>query len=207
MFGGFRQTKPVHKIKLDYQKAPVVFGPWKESAQQLLREAALIGKLPVYAKRCSDPAALLVPPDVIARLMTVRGGLPDHPIRPTMKATGGDEHLLRVLQTGTLLVRQNEFASWYKAERRRNRWPSQHGKKKRGAGRPTKMTAALRSAVTDALRERGQVSVAELHRTLIASGRSDIPSIDTLERFLNQLYRETGDPHFFRAKRRRRKRD
>jgi hypothetical protein len=84
---------------------------------------------------------------------------------------------------------------------------AQHGKKKRGAGRPTKMTAALRSAVTDALRERGQVSVAELHRTLIASGRSDIPSIDTLERLLNQLYRETGDPHFFRAKRRRRKRD
>ena len=29
MFGGFRQTKPVHKIKLEYQKAPVVFGPWK----------------------------------------------------------------------------------------------------------------------------------------------------------------------------------
>jgi hypothetical protein len=75
------------------------------------------------------------------------------------------------------------------------------------AGRPTKMTAALRSAVTDALRERGQVSVAELHRTLIASDRSDIPSIDTLERLLDQLYRETGDPHFFRAKRRRRKRD
>ena len=172
----------------------------EKSAQQLLREAALIGKLPVYAKRCSDPAALLVPPDVIARLMTVRGGLPDHPIRPTMKATGGDEGLLRVLQTGTLLVRQNELASWYKAERRRNRWPSQHGKKKRGAGRPTKMTAALRSAVTNALRERGQVSVAELHRTLLASGRSDIPSIDTLERLLNQLYRETGDPHFLQTR-------
>jgi hypothetical protein len=61
--------------------------------------------------------------------------------------------------------------------------------------------------MADALREHGQVSVAELHRTLIASGRSDIPSIDTLERLLNQLYRETGDPLFFRTRRRRRKRD
>jgi hypothetical protein len=174
-----------------------VFGAWKEYAQQRVRTAAVSGELPVYAKSCSDPAPLLVPPDVIARLMVVRGGLPDHPIRPTMKATGGDERLLGVLQSGMLLVRQNEFASWYKAERRKNRWPSQRGRKKRGAGRPTKMTAALRSAMADALREHGQVSVAELHRTLIASGRSDIPSIDTLERLLNQLYRESGRPALF----------
>jgi hypothetical protein len=56
MFGGFRQTKPVHKIKLDFQKAPVSFGPWKEYAQQRVRVAAVTGKLRVYAKCCSDPA-------------------------------------------------------------------------------------------------------------------------------------------------------
>jgi hypothetical protein len=208
MFGGFPQTKPVHKIKRDYQKAPVVFGPWKEYAQQRVRMAAVIGELPVYAKNCSDPAPLLVPPDVIARLMVVRGGLPDHPIRPTLKIVGGNERLLRVLQTGTLLVREKEFASWYKAERRRNRWPSQHSSKKgRGAGRPTKMTAALQRAVADALREHSDVSVAQLHRILLASGRCEVPSVDTLERLLGRLYRETGDPRFFRAKRRRRKRD
>jgi hypothetical protein len=207
MFGGFRQTKPVHKIKLDFQKAPVSFGPWKEYAQQRVRVAAVTGKLRVYAKCCSDPAPLLVPPDVIARLMIVRGGLPDHPIRPTLKIAGGNERLLRVLQTGMLLVRESEFASWYKAERRRNRWPSQHSsRKKRGAGRPTKTTAALRSAVADALREGGHISVAEPRRILIASGRSDVASVDTLERLVDQLHRETGDPHFFRAKRRPRQR-
>jgi hypothetical protein len=52
MFGGFPQAKPVHKIKRDYQKAPVVFGPWKEYAQQRVRMAATMGELPVYAKSC-----------------------------------------------------------------------------------------------------------------------------------------------------------
>jgi hypothetical protein len=208
MFGGLPQAKPVHKIKRDYQKASVVFGPWKESAQQRVRMAAVRGELPVYVKSCSDPTPLLVPPDVIARLMVVRGGLPDHPIRPTLKIVGGNERLLRVLQTGTLLVREKEFASWYNAERRRSRWPSQQSSKKsRSAGRPTKMTAALQRAVADALRGHLDVSVAQLRRMLLASGRSDVPSVDTLERLLGQLYRETGDPRFFRAKRRRRKRD
>src|SRR6516165_6132455 len=95
---------------------------------------------------CSDQAPLLVPPEVIDRLMVVRGGPPDHPIRPTLKIAGGDEHLLHMLKIGTLVVCESEFAYWYKAERRRNRWPSQHSStKKRGAGRPTKRTA-LRNA-------------------------------------------------------------
>lgn len=166
MFGGYRQPKPVHKIKLDYQKAPVGFGSWKEYAQQRVRAAAVFGKLPVYVQCCSNAAPLLVPPDVIARLMVVRGGLPDHPIRPTLKIAGGNERLLSVLKTGILLVRENDFASWYKAERRGSRWPSQFSsKKRRSAGRPTKMTADLRSAAADALREHGQVSIAQLRRT------------------------------------------
>jgi hypothetical protein len=207
MFGGYRQPKPVHKIKLDYQKAPVGFGAWREYAQQRVRAAAVFGKLPVYVQRCSDPGPLLVPPDVIARLMVIRGGLPDHPISPTLKIAGGNERLLHVLETGILLVRENDFAPWYKAERRGSRWPSQYSsKKRRSAGRPTKMTANLRSAAADELREHGQVSIAQLRRILIASGHRDVPSVDTLARLLDQLHRETGNPHFFHAKRRRRKR-
>ena len=68
------------------------------------------------------------------------------------------------------------------------------------------MTADLRSAAADALREHGQVSIAQLRRTLIASGHRVVPSVDTLARLLDQLHRETGEPHFLRTKRQRRQR-
>jgi hypothetical protein len=113
-----------------------------------------------------------------------------------LKIAGGDEHLLHMLKIGTLVVCESEFAYWYKAERRRNRWPSQHSStKKRGAGRPTKRTA-LRSATAEVLRQAGQISVANLRRILIASGRTDVPSVDTLARLVDQLHRETGEPNF-----------
>jgi hypothetical protein len=207
MFAGLHQPKPLHKIKLDYQKAPVIFGPWREQAHQRVRRAAVTGQLPVYVKPLSGPGLIIIPPDVIGRLITVRGGLPDRPVRPTMKVAGGDGQLLGMLQTGTLVVCGKEFASWYRKERRKGQWPSQRSKKeKRGSGRPTKMTTALRREVADVLRERGHASVAELRRILAASGRRDVPSVDTLERLVDQLHRETGEPHFFRAKRRRRQR-
>jgi hypothetical protein len=67
------------------------------------------------------------------------------------------------------------------------------------------MTSSLRTAVAGALRERKR-SVAELRRDLIASGRNDVPSVDTLERLVDLLHRETGNPEFYRMKRRRVKR-
>ena len=207
MFGGFPQAKPVHKIKRDYRKALSFSGHGRNTRNSVFEWRRLWESCPSTRRVVYDPAPLLVPPDVIARLVIIRGGLPGHPNRPTLKIVGGNGHLLRVLQTGTLLVREKEFVSWYKAKRRRNRWPSQRSSKKgRGAGRLTKMTAAL---------QRGSRSTSRIQKRQRCPAPSDstrirpleVPSVDTLERLLDQLYRETGDPRFFRAKRRRRKRD
>jgi hypothetical protein len=204
MYASFQQPKPLHKIKLDDQKASVVFGPWKEDAAQHIRAAICDGRLPLYARSNSSHLVLLRP-DVVSRLITVRGGLPAHPIRPSLKTAGGDVELLKVLNSGVLLIRQDDFAAWYESERRKGRWPSQRLKKGLTGGRPTKITGFLRSAVAEALRERKR-NVAKLHRDLVTSGRTDVPSVDTLERLVDQLYRETGRPEFFRTKRRHRMR-
>ena len=134
----------------------------------------------------------------------MRGSLPDHP-RASMKAAGGDGKLFRSLNTGLLLVRRSEFDVWYQRERAKNRWPSQRSTSKQRDGRPSVQTDELRTAVINAMRER-KTSIAALRRRLVGSGRADIPSLDTLERLVDQLYRETGEAEFFRMKRARRKR-
>jgi len=205
MYASFPQPKPLHKVKLDHQKASVGFGPWKEAAAQRLRAAACNGELSIFVIDNSNREPVVLRPDIVGRLMIVRGGLPEHPIRPTIKIAGGDARLFKLLTSGILLVSRNDFVSWYETQRRKGRWPSQRSKKALGHGRPSKITASLREAVGNALQQR-KVSVAELRRCLIASGRTDVPSIDTLERLVDQLHRETGRSEFFRNKRSRRKR-
>jgi hypothetical protein len=205
MYATFQQPKPVHKIKLDHQKASVVFGPWKEHAAQRIRAAVCDGELPLYVRSNADLQPVLLHPNVIGRLMAVRGGLPEHPIRPSLKTVYGDTRLLKLLSSGRLLLCRHDFEAWYKSERRKGRWPSQRLRNKRRGGRPSKITASLRKAVADALGKR-RGSIAELRRRLIASGRTDVPSADTLERLVDQLHRETGRPEFYRFKRSRRRR-
>jgi hypothetical protein len=205
MYAGFHQPKPLHKIKLDYQKASVAFGPWKEQAAQLLQRSASAGGLRIYVMAATDAQPTVLPPEVVGRLMTIRGGLPDRSIRPTIKAAGGDAHVLQQLRGELLLVCQKDLVVWYRSERKKRRWPSQRLRKKRGVGRPSKITASVRTAVMESMASR-KLSIAALHRDLIASGRTDVPSVDTLERLIDQLYSETGRPEFFRKKRFRRKR-
>jgi hypothetical protein len=67
----------------------------------------------------------------------------------------------------------------------------------------------VRSAVIELIRDgkwSGKVSIAKLHRLLIASGHIEVPSPDTLARLVDQLHAETGEAGFLRAKRPRRKR-
>jgi hypothetical protein len=223
MWGGLPRPEPIVALKQGQQKLSVGFGPWRAKAAERLRAAAVRGELAVYvvakpqgrSKKCTltmrpweEIASVVVPASVLNRLMAPRGGLPDHAYRPSIKTAGGDEGLLALLTTGLLVVRTNDFEAWYRSEQTKGRWPSQRrSRKKSPEGRPTKQTDALRNAVLGLVRDLkwdGKVGIAALHRLLVASGRSEIPSPDTLARLVDQMHRETGEAGLRRIARARR---
>lgn len=73
---------------------------------------------------------------------------------------------------------------------------------KKKEGRPSQQTDGLRNAVA-AIMQEGKITTAELRRRLVSSGRTDVPSEDTLARVVDELYRETGEARFRRRKRAR----
>jgi hypothetical protein len=114
-----------------------------------------------------------------------------------------------LLLVGILLVRASDFAAWYSSEQVRGKWPSQRSSTKVRPGRPTKQTGKIRNAIIALARDgkwTGEMGVTKLRRLLIALGRSDVPSVDTLTRIVDRLHSETGDPALFRKGRARRKR-
>jgi hypothetical protein len=124
---------------------------------------------------------VVVPVNVVKRLIISRGGLPDHPIRPSIKTTEGNETLFALLTVGLLVVRASDFDGWYQSERAKGRWPSQRSKSKSN-GRPTKQPDPLRNAVLALIHDHkwsGKDPIAALHRVLVASGHSEVPSQDT----------------------------
>jgi hypothetical protein len=223
MWGGLTRPIPVQAAKLTAQRGSVGYGPWRQHAAQSLRAAALKGELAVYVvkdpqaspQEC-DPARVahkgflpvVVPVSVLTRLLTSRTGLPDHAIRPTIRSVEGNEQLYVFLSVGVLAVREREFEVWYRSERAKGKWSSQRSRSKVANGRPTRQTETLRNAVLRLVREgawSGKSTFTELHRLLVTSGRSDVPSLDTLERLVRRLHLETGGPELFRIARVRRK--
>ena len=224
MWGGLQRPDPVAAIKQepDHKKLLLRFGPWREQAGRRLRAAAVKGKLAIYVFAnpqvrsedhslavCSpekiEPVAVPVP--VVKRLIASRGSLPDHPIRPSLKTADGKEKLFAFLTVGLLVVRASDFDGWYQSERAKGRWPSQRLKLKIN-GRPTKQTESLRNAVLALVHDNkwnGKDPISALHRLLVASGHSEVPSQDTLARLVDQLHRETGDMKLLRVTRVRRK--
>jgi hypothetical protein len=216
MWGGLRRPIPVRRIKghKQYKNVSVVFAPWKQQAGRRVSTAATEGDLPVYIFACSNaqsdtpyaqPAIrepVVLPTQLLGRLITTHGCFPDHPIRPSMKTAGGDKEIHGLLKTGIIVVRSKEFEIWYRAERDKGRWASQHSRLKK-TGRPSTQTKGLRGAIIVALRE-GKTSIAALRRRLETAGRTDVPSPDTLARLVDQLHRETGERELFRKPSRRR---
>ena len=204
MWGGLRRPDPVAAIKQDQKKLSLGFGPWGEKAGRRLRAAAVRGKLTIYVfakpeirskdhhlTDCSSEKMepLVVPVDVVKRLIASRGGLPDHPIRPSIKTAQGNEKLFALLTVGLLVVRASDFDVWYQSERAKGSWPSQRSKLKIN-GRPTKQTDPLRNAVLALVHDRkwnGKNPISALHRMLVASGHSEVPSQDTLARLVDHL--------------------
>jgi hypothetical protein len=223
MWGGLQRPEPVAVIKQDQKKLSLGFGPWREEAAQRLRAAAIEEDLVIYLLTKSQVRSedhnfterspekiepLVVPVNVVKRLMVSRGGgLPDHPIRPSIETAEGNQKLFALLTVGLLVVRASDLDVWYQSERTKGKWPSQKSKKKK-VGRPTKPTDALRNAVLALVHDdkwSGKDPISALHRMLVASGRSDVPSQDTLARLVDQLYRETGEAGLLRITRGRRK--
>src|SRR5260370_19291809 len=139
MWGGLQRPDPVAAIKQDQKKLSLGFGPWREKAGRRLRAAAVRGKLAIYVfakpqvrsedhnlTDCSpekiEPVA--VPVNVVRGLLASRGGLPDHPIPPSLKTVQGNEKLFALLTVGLLVVRASDFDVWYQSERAKGRWPS-----------------------------------------------------------------------------------
>jgi hypothetical protein len=222
MWGGLRRPDPVAAIKQDQKKLSLGFGPWGEKAGRRLRAAAVKGKLAIYvlAKpqvRSEDHSLtesslekiepVVVPVNVVKRLIISRGSLPDHPIRPSIKTADGNQKLFALLTVGLLVVRTSDFDVWYQSERAKGRWPSQRSKLKIN-GRPTKQTDPLRNAVLALVHDHkwsGKHPISALHRMLVASGHSEAPSQDTLARLVDHLHRETGEVGLLRITRARRK--
>ena len=149
---GLRGPAPVRAIKRVEKagtKASIGFGPWREQAGQRLTAAVKKGRLAVYV--FAEPQALFkrralaqrspqelepvtVPVSVVARLISTRGSLPDHPIRPTIKTAEGDA-------VGVLVIRASDFDVWYRSDRAKGKWPSQRSRLKLGGGRVSALQA------------------------------------------------------------------
>jgi hypothetical protein len=214
MWGGLRRPEPLQAIKTTFKKQSIGYGPWREEAGKRLTAAVLNGELTVYCTNSNGQiedgkdfltrptVAAVVPVNVLKNLITVRGSLPDHAIRPSKKTTGGDIKLLSLLITGVLVVDARDFDIWYRSERRRHKWPSQQSTTKVIKGRPTKQTEALKNAVLRLVyagnwcRNDG---IPKLHRLLASSGRSGVPSPDTLARLVVELHRATGNRNLLRT--------
>lgn len=224
MWGGLPRPAPVQTIKRTCKKVSVAFGPWRDKAGQCLRSAAVQGKLPIYvaAERQVPPGAPAAAPSssgstnpvavsasVVRQLVTTRGSLPDHPIRPSVKTVAGDMKLLRLLTIGVLLVRASEFGRWYRLERAKGKWGSQRSRLRAAVGRPAKQSDLIRNAIIALVRDgawSANAGITKLHRLLCACGRYDVPSPDTLARVVDELHQVTGEPEYFRLRRSRRKR-
>jgi hypothetical protein len=225
IWGGMQRPDPVRIIKQSQKKLSVGFGPWRQGAGRRLRAAAVKGKLVVYVlaeaqvrsiNRTLTESSLkkveptVVPANVLKRLITSRGALPDHPIRPSIKIVEGNEKLFALLSVGLLVVRASDFGIWYRSERAKGRWPSQRSKLKVRDGRPSIQTEALRNAVlalVHDLKWNSKESIMSLRRLLVASRGFEVPSPDTLARLVDQLHRETGEAGLLRKMRRRRQRN
>ena len=196
VWGGLPLPAPVVALKKSYCKMSVGYGPWRERAWGYLREAVQDGKLKVYIDFPPHPLKL-IPINVVNRLITPRGTIPDHAIRPTYRTVDKDAKLLVALINGTLVIRSSDFRDCYLSLREERKWASQRTSLKPRNGRPPKQANKARNMILrmlDANEWDRQAGILELHRMLSASGDVDLPSPDTLARLADQLYRETGNP-------------
>ena len=212
MWGGFKRADPVAAAKRNKinNKTSIGSGPRREYAGRRLTEAALTGELKIYVANQSEGRELfehiIVPVEILKRLITVRETLPDHPIRLSRKIAIENDKLFALLCTGVLVVDETEFKAWYRSRRGKHKWPSQRSSLKARRERPTKQSEALRTAILtivkggrwhrkDGIRKLGTLLADVVHT----------PSDDTLERLVVEMSPETGNQALWRMPRTRRR--
>jgi hypothetical protein len=217
VWSGFKSFAFALALRRKY-KWSVGFGARQVYSAERLTGAACDGGLKVYVvadpslqpnlDRSKWPAAptrepVIVPYEVVNRLIKSRGILPDHAICPTLKTAGHDSTLYVLLKVGVLIVRECEFERWYRSERLKGKWPSQQFRVRKGIGRPTLQSESLKNEVLSLVRRqmwRASDGIATLHRILSERAQlDDMPSVDTLGRLITRLYLETADFAFRRV--------
>jgi hypothetical protein len=223
VWGGLKSFPPAQALRRKY-KASVGSGARRTYAAQPVTAAVRHGNLRVYVvadpnlapnfDRYKWPVAstkepVIVPTDVLRRMIAPRDMLPDYAVCPTLKTAGGDSNLYVLLRVGALVVQEREFEDWYRSQRSKKKWPSQQSKSKKPPGRQTKQTESLRNAVLTLVHDqawRGKDGIAKLRSLVVERGEpKDVPSADTFERLVSRLYLETGNPAFRRVPRVRKK--
>ena len=213
MFGGMGRPEMVQQVKTACPRLSVGSGPRRQEAAAQLYDALVAGEVPVYVEFRSEtsdrPEPQFMPVDstILKSLPRSRRGLPDRAVRvpASLVSTGAiDGELFRALAAGRLVLRRAEFKSWYDRERKRGRWPSQHGRKQRRVGRPGKQTSlhdAIVALVNADRWDGNKDPVARLTAMLLENGRAPV-SHDTVARAVDHLFRERG---YERLRRRTRK--
>jgi len=223
VWGGFQSFPPAQAMRRK-RKTSIGFGARRTYAAQPVTAVVRHGNLKVYLvadpnlgpniDRPKWPVAstkepVMVPTDVLKRLIAPRDMLPDHTVCPTLKTAGGDSDIYVLLRVGAFVVQERELEEWYRSQRSKGKWPSQQSRSKRTPGRPTKQTESLKNAVLTLVRDqawRGKDGIATLRSLMLQRGEpKDVPSADTMERLVTRLYLETGDPAFHRVPRVRNK--
>lgn len=201
MFGGaIKRTEPVEAFKrIDSRFA----GGWalhKEKAASTIYAAIITGDLSVIvftrsmADRVSRP--LQVPLDVLNRLHSVGGGLPDYAIRPPvslLRKTSIDSEMFVALSRSAMFLQVSEFQAWYERQKRRRRWPSQRESKRPPIGRPSKQDDQLLTSIRARVAEEkwsASDGIAKLVRLLATNGA---PNRNLVRRVVQRLHVETGN--------------
>jgi hypothetical protein len=204
VFGGdLKRPKPVEAAKKHYPRASIGWGVHKQAAAAAVDAAISAGDLSVYVFAPSDSGEggcpLQIPALALGRLTRIRGGLPDHAIRPSVALLRNGlvaSQVFAALSNSAMYLQQSEFNAWYERQRNRRRWPSQRKSKRARVGRPSKQTDELLTSIRARVEEGSwcaKYGIAKLAKLLVSRGA---PKRNTLRRAVDQLYRETGDTSY-----------
>lgn len=205
MYGNFGRAEAVKKAKKAYPGASIGFGLQKEDAAGSIDHAIISGELSVFVLPASDAceSPLQVPPDVLRKMIRIRGGLPDHAVQ-SMRVFAKEpiaSELRQALAKSALYVRQSDFETWYKKDRKQIKWPSQRSSRKPRMGRPSRQNDLRAEIIAQANQGQwsAQQKIADLVRLLRSKGI--IAERDTTRRVVDQLFKETGDQRYRRRSR------